>query len=473
MNKWEILENIKIEKLIFGGKWLALGPDWKKIIITGGAIPGSRVNLRILKSKSKYLEAQILDVIKKSPLEKELPIHFQVYWGCKWLPIDYSEQLKIKEEQVKEALFHLRDFTSNTIFHPIVGSEKIYWYRNKLEFSWWKYISAKEEIHDDFRFGFHKQWEFDRIINCEYCVLASDTVNEIFKEVDAYSKHSLIPTYDPFNQIWFWRHLVVRESHYTGEIMLIFSVNNTYFKNEEWQNFKKDFWRFIQELTPKYTNIKSIYLLKNSGKADIVQWEYELIFWEKTIKEKLLDFTFEINPRSFFQTNSLQAEVLYLKALELANLDEKEKWEVALDLYAGTGTIWIILSKYFNKVYSVELVKEASIDGQNNAKLNNIENIEFINKKVEDFLKEFSLKNEKVDLLVIDPPRDGMHPDALPNIIAFNAKTLVYVSCNPSTLARDLDYIVKNSDYIITDVIPVDMFPHTHHIETVVKLIKK
>ena len=244
-----------------------------------------------------------------------------------------------------------------------------------------------------------------------------------------------------------------------------------------------NFLDFIKKLVIKFPNIKSVYYLKNNWKADIVGWEYELVFWEKTIKEKLLDFTFEINPRSFFQTNSLQAEVLYSKALELANLPHltspkigeelKEKWGVALDLYAGTGTIWIILSKYFDKIYSVEIVREASIDGQNNAKLNNIENIEFINEKVEDFLKEFTQENEKVDLLVIDPPRDGMHPDTLPNIISFNAKTIIYVSCNPSTLARDLDYIVKNSDYIITDVIPVDMLPHTHHIETIVKLIKK
>jgi len=135
--------------------------------------------------------------------------------------------------------------------------------------------------------------------------------------------------------------------------------------------------------------------------------------------------------------------------------------------------VWAFTSKYFKKVYSVEVVKEASIDGQNNAKLNNVENVEFINAKVEDFLKEFTQKNEKVDLLVIDPPRDGMHPTALPSIISFNAKTIIYVSCNPSTLARDLDYIVRNSEYAIADVIPVDMFPHTHHIETIVKLIKK
>ncbi|MCK9272856.1 DUF559 domain-containing protein [Candidatus Gracilibacteria bacterium] len=610
MKKGEILENIKVEKLIFGGKGLAIGPDGKKIIITGGAIPGSFVNLRILKSKSKYLEAQVLDIIKKSPLEKELPAHFQVYGGCKWLPIDYSEQLKIKEEQVKEALFHLKDFTKNTKFHPIVASEKIYGYRNKLEFSWGKYISAKEEIHDDFRFGFHKQGEFDRIINCEYCVLASDIVNDIFKEVNTYSRNSKIPTYDPFNGIGFWRHLVVREAHYTGEIMLIFSVNNKALtptlSQGEREKFMINFLDFIKKLVIKFPNIKSVYYLKNNGKADIVQGEYELIFGEKTIKEKLLDFTFEINPRSFFQTNSTQAEVLYSKVINLipspspqmekgdgeieyvkvpgyiyelarelrkdgTNM-EKILWEmiknrqvgnlkfrrqhpigryiadfycpelglvieldgdihdketqieydkirdeflksgnykilrmkneyllknpelvikkilsykfnsplhsmergwgggVMLDLYAGTGTIGIILSKYFKKVYSVELVKEASIDGQNNAKLNNVENVEFINEKTEDFLKEFSQKNEKVDLLVIDPPRDGMHPEALPNIISFDAKTIIYVSCNPSTLARDLDYIVKNSSYEIADVIPVDMFPHTHHIETIVKL---
>lgn len=413
----------------------------------------------------------MLDEVKKSRLEEKLPDNFQVYGWCKWLPIKYSTQLEIKENQVKEALYHLKDFTTETNFHPIVASPEIYGYRNKVEFSFWKYISAKEQIHDDFRFWFHKQGEFDRIINCDYCVLADDEINAIFKDVDLFSRGSWLPTYDPVTHIGFWRHFVVRKAHYTNEIMLIFSVNSNfelYSRDHEWK-----IKIFTNKLAEKYPNIKSIYLLYNTWKADIVTWDYQIIYWNKTIKEKLFTFEFEINPKSFFQTNSLGAEALY--GLISTGMNT-QKSGVALDLYAGTWTIWIILSKFFKKVYSVELVKEASLDWQANAKLNNVSNIEFINSKVEDFLADFfnseneSYKGVGVDLLVIDPPRDWMHPDALPNIIKFSAKQIIYISCNPSTLARDLDYIVKNSSYKITDVTPVDMFPHTHHIETVVRL---
>lgn len=468
MQKYEIINNIKIEKLIFGGNWLALAPDGKKIIISWWAIPGSFVNVKILKSKKNYYEWQLLETVKKSPLEKDLSAHFQVYGGCKWLPINYEDQLAIKEWQVRESFNHIREFVEKTNFHPIVASPEIYGYRNKVEFSWWKYISEKEWIHDDFRFWFHKQWVFDRIIDCSYCVLADEEINEIFKLIDKFSRDSWLPTYDQKTQLWFWRHLVVRKTKFTQQIMLIFSINSSYpkYSRREEGLIKV----FTNLLSSKFPNIKSIYLLYNTWKADIVTWEFELIFWEKTIKENLLWKTFEINPKSFFQTNSLWAEKLYWEVVKLLDKDDK-KW-TALDLYAWTWTIGIILSEFFKKVYSVELVKESSEDGARNAKLNWINNIEFINAKVEKFLEEFVKTWEKPEVLIIDPPRDGMHPDALPNIISFNSKTIIYVSCNPSTLARDLDYILKNSDYRVTDVIPVDMFPHTHHIETIVKLVK-
>lgn len=215
MKKDTILQNVRIDKLVFGGKGLAQHEDGRKIMVSGGAIPGQVVNLRVLKSKKNYLEAQIVDVVAKSPFEGELPAHYQVYGGCKWLPIEYSKQLEIKEEQVKDALRVVRDKLSGAVFHPIVASPEIYGYRNKVEFSWGKYISAKEGVHDEFRFGFHKQGEFDRIVDCEYCVLADDRINEIFAVVRDYSRDSGLPTYDPKTQVGFWRHFVVRKSKTT------------------------------------------------------------------------------------------------------------------------------------------------------------------------------------------------------------------------------------------------------------------
>ncbi len=465
MKKWDIIKNIFIKKLIFWGKWLAENEDAKKIIITWWVIPESIVNLKVIKIKSNYIEAQVLDVMKKSPLEEnELPKHFQVYWWCKWLPIKYEKQLEIKENQVKESFNNINNFLINSVFHKIIPSGEIYWYRNKIEFSFWKYISDKEKIYDDFCFWFHKQWEFDKIINCDYCVLANDEINNIFKEIDFFSRNSSLPTYDQKTQIWFWRHLVVRQWFYTKEIMLIFSINNffNWFKEKN----KKEIISFLKNLAEKYKNIKSIYLLYNNGKADIVQWDYNLIYWLSIIKEKILGFTFEINPKSFFQVNSSWAENLYNKIIDLIWNNNS----ILLDLYAGTGTIWIILANKFKKVFSVEIVKEASLDWQKNAIINWIKNIEFINSSVENFLKEYLKKWNSANILVIDPPRDGINPKSLPDILKFNAKEIIYISCNPASLNRDLEFILKNSNYKITDIVPVDMFPHTHHIEVIVKL---
>lgn len=385
MKKNTILENIHIDKLIFGGKGLALAPDGRKIIIAGGAIPGSVVNLRVLRVKSTYLEAQIVDTVKKSSLEEELPAHFQVYGGCKWLPINYPEQLRIKAEQVRESFHNVEKYWSDTppVFHPIVPSPEIYGYRNKVEFSWGKYISEKEGIHDTFRFGFHAQAQFDRIIDCDFCVLADDETNAIFREINEYSRKSGLPTYDPKTNIGFWRHLVVRKAHFTDEIMLIFSVNHEFEGYD--RKHEGDILVLAGRLMEQFPHIVSVYLLQNSGRADIVTGEALLLKGKSTITEHLLGKTFEINPKSFFQTNSLGAEKLYTVVRDMLQTEGG----TLLDLYAGTGTIGILLAERFQKVYSVELVTEASRDGAKNAQKNGVDNIVFINQKTEVFLKEF------------------------------------------------------------------------------------
>jgi len=227
------------------------------------------VNLRVLKSKKNFLEAQLLDTVTQSPLEQELPAHFQVYGGCKWLPINHGDQLRIKEEQVREAFHHLREQTKDTHFHEIIASPEVYGYRNKVEFSWGKYISEKEGVHDDFRFGFHAQGQFDRIIDCTYCVLADEEINSIFHAVDAFSRASGLPTYDPKRNEGFWRHLVIRKAWYTKEIMVIFSINNSF--PDYTQKHEREIVAFISGLIEHFPNIVSTYLLHNSGRADIVQ----------------------------------------------------------------------------------------------------------------------------------------------------------------------------------------------------------
>ncbi len=464
MKKNEILPQVRIEKLVFSGKWLAHTEDGKAIMIAGGVIPGQVVSLRVLKSRKGHLEAQMIDVIEHSPLEQVLPEHFQVYGWCKWLPIKYEEQLRIKEEQVRECFSGLaaKWYLSDTTWHPISPSPEIYGYRNKLEFSFGKYISAKEEIHDEFRFGFHKQGEFDRIIDCTFCVLASDSVNAIFHQVDALTRASGLPTYDPKMGHGVWRHLVVRESKSTGECMLVFSVNT--------QDIAYDRAAFdvVWQALIGFPWVSTMVLLKNSGRADIVTGEAELLHGTGTIHDTLLGKQFEIRPKSFFQTNSQGAEVLYAHVRSLL----QTKWGTLLDLYAGTGTIGILLADLFEKVYSVELVADASMDAQKNAVFNGISPGAFfaVNAPVEKFLVDFITTGESADALIIDPPRDGMHPSAPPNLLWFAAREIIYVSCNPSTLVRDLELLLESGKYKLTDVVAMDMFPHTHHIETIARL---
>jgi 23S rRNA (uracil1939-C5)-methyltransferase len=510
----KILSPLRVEKLVFSGKWLARAEDGRAVMIGGGVIPGQLVSVRVLKSRKGHLEGQLLDILEHSPLEGELPAHYQVYWGCKWLPIKYEEQLRIKSEQVSECFAGLRaqGLLSGTTEHPIIASPETYGYRNKLEFSYGKYISAKEGIEDHFRFGFHKQAEFDRIIDCTYCVLASERVNEIFVAVDALSRASGFPTYDPKRNEGVLRHLVIRESKHTGECILVMSTNTA---SPDFDRARFDAFAAGVGAIP---GVSSLVLLHNTGRADIVTGEVELLKGSGTITERLLGVDFEIRPKSFFQTNTVGAEVLYGAVRDLlkgsrekrASENGSREGGVLLDLYAGTGTIGILLSGGFDRVYSVEIVADASADAARNARAAGLAVAQYesgtvwskgsvtefipVNLPAERFLADYITRGERAETLVIDPPRDGMHPSTLPSLLAFGAREIIYVSCNPSTLVRDLGVLLgakvhepsggdeeKNEEislaplqtgarYRLTDIIPVDMFPHTHHIETVVRL---
>lgn len=474
MKKNEILKNIYVEKLVFWWKWFARlqsdnkDIDGKAIFISGWVLPGSTLNVRVLKSRKDFIEAQAQELIQKSPLETPHPnnIYGMQAW-CGWINIPYEEQLKIKAWQVEESLFHIRKFQSDFLIKPIVPSPLIDNYRNKIEFSFGKFISQKFNKDEHFNVGFHKQWEFSKIEDFDGTLLISETANKIYKEIKDFSKNSWLPVYDQFTQNGFFRHIVLREAFFTNQIMIIFSINHTF----EWvlTETLDDIKTFFHTLAKKYPQITSIYLSLNNSKADIAIWELELIYWTPVIEEKLLGLTFNISPKSFFQTNSYGAEKLYWEVLAQVNEDELKNFTV-LDLYGGTGTIWMIFAPHSKHVISVELVKDASEDGFENAQKNQIKNMDFVNAKVEVFLNDYLQEWKTAELLIIDPPRAWMHPDALPNILKFKTKNIIYVSCNPATLSRDLAYILQNSDYKIIQVTPVDMFPHTHHIETIVKL---
>lgn len=511
IKKNDILENILIEKLVFWGKWFAKlkheNPDldWRVIFITGWAIPWSVVNLRVINKKKSYIDTQIVDIIKKSDLEIENTTNqYGMSGGWKWINIPYEEQIKIKQDQIKESLNILKNKINQPIteenpeladinifddlFLPIEPSPIVDWYRNKVEFSFWKYISNKYWIEQHFNVWFHKQAEFSKVEDYEWAPLIDEVQNEIYREIKKFCKTVWLPVYDQMKQEWFFRHILIRKTHFTDEMMILLSFNPDYFnKNKRVDKDEKMaiIKFFLIWLTNKYSIIKSIYLSHNPNKADVCIWDLELIYGESTVKENILNLSFNISPTSFFQTNSSWAEKLYSIVLDFAkNISNSSipffnrskddfKDMTVLDLYGWTGTIWMIFANaWAEKVISVELVASASKDWEENANLNCLTNIEFVNAKVEKFLKQYLEDWNKADLLVIDPPRAWMHPDSLPNILKFDTNQIIYVSCNPATLARDLWYILDNSNYKIEKIQAMDMFPHTHHIETVVSLVK-
>ncbi len=478
MKRGSIIHNIKVEKLVFGGKWFAKlksdNPDidGRTLFISGWAIPWSVVDLKIIKKRRDYYDTQIVNIVEKSALEKQHPNnpYGDTAWA-KWANIPYEEQLKIKQQQVEESLFHIKKLQENICVSEIIPSPLIDGYRNKVEFSYGKYLSAKYGIEQHFNVGFHKQWEFSKIEDFDGCILIDQIQNDIYKEIKDYTKTLGLPVYDQKIQKWFFRHILIRRAFFTDELMIIFSFNHEYLTEKEHLSDKIPLIKeFFLTLATKYEIIQSIYLSHNANKADIAIGDLEHIYGKETITERLLWLDFEISPTSFFQTNSYWAEKLYTKVLELAETKNLKKQKV-LDLYGGTWTIGMIFAwAWAKQVTSVELVQSASKDGQANALKNDLQNIDFVCAKVEDFLWDYLENGHTADLLIVDPPRAGMHPKALPNILKFWTEQIIYVSCNPATLTRDLDFILKNSDYTIANIVPVDMFPHTHHIEVIVNL---
>ena len=454
MKKNTTLENITIEKLVFWWKGFARLDDGRVCFITWWAIPWSRVNLKVIKKKRDFVEAQIIEVIEKSSIETW---GYEVTPGAPWINIEYSEQLKIKDAQVKEALFHCKKYQDRIPHLPIIPMDITFWYRNKIEFSFWKYISHRENIFENFNIWFHKRWDFSRVLDFSECILINQMQNDIYKDIRKYSQESWLPVYDQKTWTWFWRHLMIRGMHFSQEVFLVFSFNPNYFENIDlkvWELAKlKNF--ITEELIPKHHQITSVYISHNTNKADILIWDLELVYWNETISELLLWYSFDIGPKSFFQTNSIWAEKLYSLVRDFALNSEQNQWNISnkrtlwtvLDLYAGTWTIGIIFSDIAQEVISVELVEEASRNWEKNAQKNRIQNMRFVNAKVEDFLDEYIIQqdadNADKNLLIIDPPRAGMHPKALPNILRFWTQQIIYVSCaairrNLSTISNTL-----------------------------------
>jgi 23S rRNA (uracil1939-C5)-methyltransferase len=451
IKKKDIVE-LEISDLAYGGTSVAKVDGF--VVLVYGGIPGDIVKTEIIKKKSNYAEAKLLQIIKESNLRtKPRCSHFGFCGGCTWQNLKYEEQLKFKTRQVKESLRHIGGFEDSPV-QDALGSEDVFYYRNKMEYAFSPHAEKKLLL------GLHPRKRFDLVFDLKECFLQSETANRMVGFVRRFAKEKNIPAYDHRDQSGLLRFLMIREGKNTDQVM----VNLVTYKGDF--TYRKD---FCDELFSNFPSVKSIVRNINSKVSQIaIGEEEELLSGERIIIEKLGNFSFEISSNSFFQTNPRQAEKLYRIVLDLADLQGDEE---VLDLYCGNGTISIFLSSRAKKVIGVETVEEAVQNAKRNAELNEVNNCEFIRGETKKVLKDFELEDKVPHLVVIDPPRAGLHPRGIKSLLSLRPPKIVYVSCNPTTLARDLKMLC-GKEYKLENVQPVDMFPHTFHIESAAKLTK-
>lgn len=457
-----LLENIQIEGIAAEGKAIARLDN--KVIFVPYAVPGDIVNIQVTRKKSHYAEATITSIIQPSPMRiQPFCKHFGVCGGCKWQCLPYEEQLKTKQQQVEDALTRIGKVPFPKIL-PIIGSKKTKAYRNKLEFGFSnKKWLTKEEIESRVVFpdmnavGFHIPGAFDKILDLKECFLMDDFNNRIRNGLRSYVIEKGYSFFDLRNQTGLLRNMMLRKTS-TGEIMVLlqFCIREAQEEKEA-----QDVLQWIKTAFPEITSLLYVNNTKcNDTISDLDIHTYSGI---DCIYEQMEDLQFKIGPKSFYQTNSEQAFVLYKVVREFANLSGNEH---VYDLYTGTGTIANFIAGKAKRVIGIEYVPEAIKDAKENAVLNNLDNIQFFAGDMKDILTDdFVALYGRPDVIITDPPRAGMHNDVISTILFAAPKRIVYVSCNPATQARDVSLL--SSDYHITKVQPVDMFPQTHHVENV------
>ncbi|WDP88855.1 MAG: 23S rRNA (uracil(1939)-C(5))-methyltransferase RlmD [Desulfobacter sp.] len=452
---------LEIIDLAFGGKGLAKPEGFP--VFVDRCVPGDLAFVKITKKKKSWGEGKLIKVLKPSPLRSEGKCAYCNFCGgCKWQQLPYEKQLEYKRRHVTESLAHIGGLKDVRVT-DVVPSDDIFEYRNKMEFScaaqrWLMPHELEDEtVKKGFGIGLHVPGTFDQVIDIKQCEIMPGLGNAILEDVRAFIKDSGLPAYHLRSHEGFWRFLMLRHSVARDQWMVNI-VTKT--KNEA---VVSELGRILAE---KYPNIASIMNNITDSKSGVSMGQEELlIHGEDHIIEKLETFKFKISANSFFQTNTRACEKLYTKVREYACLTGNE---TVLDLYSGTGTIPIWLSGHAKKIYGIEIVHSAVVDARENVRLNNIDNCEFFEGDIKDVFKEVP---EKPDVIIIDPPRVGMHKDVVGHVLAHSPDKIVYVSCNPATLARDLEMLA--SRYAVLEVTPVDMFPHTYHIESVALLVRK
>lgn len=460
-----ILEGVTITDVAAEGKSLTRVDDM--VVFVPFAVPGDVVDLQVRKKKHHYCEAEVVRFIKYSERRAE-PVcqHFGICGGCKWQNLPYEDQLKAKQKQVHDQLTRIGKVELPD-FRPILGSEKIYEYRNKLEFSCSnKRWLTKEEVNSGVQLdhknaiGFHITGAFDKIYPIEKCWLMDDLCNQIRNEIRDYALNNGISFFDVREQTGLLRDIMIRNSS-TGEWMVLVQ-----FKFQE-QGDEQRAHDLLQHIGDHFPQITSLLYVNNQKCNDTFSDQTVEVFKGKDHITEIMDkLQFKVAAKSFYQTNTQQAFHLYEVARQLAQLTGKE---LVYDLYTGTGTIANFVARHAQQVIGIEYVEDAIADAKANSKCNGIENTLFYAGDMKDILTdEFVEQHGKPDVIITDPPRAGMHPDVIQTILRAAPKRIVYVSCNPATQARDLE--VLNEQYRVEAVQPVDMFPHTPHVENVVLL---
>ncbi|MBU3981526.1 MAG: 23S rRNA (uracil(1939)-C(5))-methyltransferase RlmD, partial [Proteobacteria bacterium] len=452
LKKGQELE-LEISELAFGGKGLARKDGF--VVFVDQTIPLDIVIARIIKKKKNYADAIIVTIVKESPFRIKPPcIYSGCCGGCKWQFLKYDEQLVFKRQHVIDSLEHI-GIIKDVPVHSTLPSKVTYAYRNKMEFSCsdrrWLMPDefGMENLDLDFAIGLHVPGTFHKVLDIKKCLLQPGLGNNILDDIREFIKNSNIPVYGLRSHKGFWRFLMLRHSAAYDQWMVNIVTA------EESNKIVKP---LSDLLTAKYPEIVSVINNINKRKAGIAVGEYEILLaGSPFIRDKVGRFEFKISANSFFQTNTLGAEILYKKVMEYAGLSGKEQ---VVDLYCGAGTISIFLADSARELVGIEISESAVRDAEINCQNNGVTNCRFILGDIKDCLEQV----KKPDVMIIDPPRTGMHEKVVKQVLDMSPARIVYVSCNPATMARDLGMI--KDDYSVLEVQPVDMFPHTYHIES-------
>ena len=470
--KKRMIVELDLESIAFGGQAVAHHNGYTIFVERG--LPGQRVEAQIVRQKKNYAEARLRKVLSHSPYEVPAPCrYFGVCGGCLFQNLDYHQQLVQKQRQVADSLAHIGGFANLDVL-PVLPSPDLYYYRNKMEFSFARHRwltdgeiqSGLPLLTKNFALGLHVPRYYDKVLDIDACLLLSEQSNQVLHAVKSFALRSELPTYCTSDHSGFWRFLVIRQSKRTEQMM----VNLVTADHPDGEPLVR---QLAQELTSSFDFVSTVVHNISRKKAQIAFGDEEhILFGPGYIEEWLGDKRYRISANSFFQTNTRQAERMYQLILDWGEFNEQQ---IVYDLYSGSGGIAIFIAPQVKRVVGVELVPQAIQDAITNCQLNSIDNCEFIQGDLKDQLAdpaEMARVYGRPTTVIIDPPRSGMHPKLPARILQLEPSKIIYVSCNPASLARDLKMLV-NGNYQIRRVQPIDMFPHTAHGEVVALLERR